>query len=127
MAHFYGKPSIRILAGATSMAKSRCLLAVVTVIWAVILGCTPETEAKKGGDKPKLSPGEVFKKLDKDNDGFVSLEEFVGKPKNEKDKADREKRFQAKDKNGDGKLTKDEFIAPPPKKPGAKKPPEKRN
>jgi hypothetical protein len=59
----------------------------------------------------KKDPEEVFKKLDKDNDGKLSLTEFIGKRTDEKATA-AEKTFKAKDKDGDGFLTLEEFKAP---------------
>lgn len=58
-----------------------------------------------------------FKAMDTNGDGFVTLDEFIGKCK-KCDKAKKEAKFKAKDANGDGKLTLDEFCA---KKPKAKK------
>jgi Ca2+-binding EF-hand superfamily protein len=60
-------------------------------------------------EKPKLSPEEQFKKMDKDGDGKLTLEEFVGKRTGEK--ADKAKEtFTKKDKDADGKLTLEEFL-----------------
>jgi Ca2+-binding EF-hand superfamily protein len=61
-------------------------------------------------DKPKRDPEEVFKKLDKDGDGKVSLAEFVGKKTGEK-ATTAETMFKAKDADSDGFLTLDEFKA----------------
>jgi hypothetical protein len=62
-----------------------------------------------------VEPAEAFKKMDSNNDGKLSLDEYksvVGK----KDPARAEERFKKLDKNGDGALTQDEFAAPAPKK-----------
>ena len=60
-----------------------------------------------GKDNPKPNQTRIFKKKDKDNDGFLSKEEFIGKAK----KAERlEKAFAKKDKDGDGKLSRAEFT-----------------
>jgi Ca2+-binding EF-hand superfamily protein len=75
--------------------------------------------ADKGAKKPAKSPEEMFKILDKDGDGFVTKEEFLGKVKPEQKEA-REKQFTAKDKDKDGKISKDEFLAAPAKKGGKK-------
>jgi len=58
--------------------------------------------------KPKPTPEEVFKKKDKNSDGFLTKEEFVGKAK---DAAKAEARFAKLDTNGDGKVTLEEFKA----------------
>ncbi len=56
----------------------------------------------------KKSPEEQFKKLDKDGDSKLTLEEFVGKKKDEA-KTKAEEIFKKKDKDSDGKLTLEEF------------------
>ena len=66
-------------------------------------------------DGKKPDPEEVFKKRDKDGDGKLSLEEFLGKRKDE-DKVKAEKVFKRKDKDSDGFLTLEEFKAKPKKK-----------
>ena len=68
-------------------------------------------------DKPKDKPDAAarFKKIDKDGNGKVSLEEFVGKKEGDK-KTAAEKAFGKKDKDGDGSLTLEEFSAKPKKK-----------
>lgn len=59
-------------------------------------------------DKPKATPEERFKRLDKNGDGKLSLEEFRGKQtENEKVK----KAFELRDKDKDGFLTLEEFKA----------------
>ncbi len=63
----------------------------------------------KADKKPKKSAEERFKALDKDGDGKLSKEEFVGKKEGEqKEKA--EKLFSKKDKDGDGSLSLEEFT-----------------
>ena len=60
-----------------------------------------------------MSPEEVFSKLDKDNDGLLTLDEF--KANKEEARATRTggKVFAARDKDKDGKLTLDEFKPHP--------------
>lgn len=67
-------------------------------------------EPKDGGAaaKPKPTPKEIFAKKDKDNDGFLSKEEFSGKAK---DAAKAEAAFTKKDTNGDGKISLEEFTS----------------
>jgi hypothetical protein len=70
-------------------------------------------EAPKEGDgaktpkKPDMK--QIFKKKDKDGDGFLSKDEFVNKKA--KDPAKAEAAFTKKDKDGDGKLSEEEFTA----------------
>lgn len=60
-----------------------------------------------GPDKPKHNLAKVFKKKDKDNDGFLTKDEFVGKAKNAGKAA---KAFAKKDKDSDGKISRAEFT-----------------
>jgi Ca2+-binding EF-hand superfamily protein len=68
-------------------------------------------KGKKGGNKPHKTPEEIFKSLDKDNDGKVTLAEFTAHKKDPEKKKKAEERFKAKDKNNDGSLTLDEMKA----------------
>lgn|GEM_PF-1235260 len=69
--------------------------------------------AQKGGEKPDLDT--QFKRLDKDSDGKLTEEEFVGKREGEK--ADKAKaQFKKLDKNSDGSLSLEEFKTRPKKK-----------
>ena len=54
----------------------------------------------------------MFKRKDKDKDGFLSKEEFVGKA-TDAAKTKAEAAFATKDKNGDGKLSPEEFAGKP--------------
>lgn len=65
-------------------------------------------DKKKGGEK--MSPEAAFKARDKNGDGKISKEEYLGKLDGDK-KAAAEKRFAASDKNGDGSLDQAEFTA----------------
>lgn len=65
----------------------------------------PAAEGKKGHN-----PEEAFKKLDSNNDGSISLDEFKAGPMGKKDPAKAEEIFKKKDKNSDGKLEKGEFA-----------------
>lgn len=67
-------------------------------------------EAPEGGDKAKEKPdaAAIFKKKDKNSDGFLSKEEFTA---NAKDAAMAEAAFTKKDKDGDGKISEAEFTA----------------
>jgi hypothetical protein len=66
--------------------------------------------AEKGDKKAPASPEAAFKAKDKDGNGKLSKDEFVGKLDGDK-KAAAEKRFASADKNGDGSLDATEFAA----------------
>ncbi len=69
-------------------------------------------DGKAKGDakgKGKGDPAAAFAKLDANNDGKVSKEEFMASPSAKKDAAKAEKSFSNRDKNGDGFLSKEEF------------------
>lgn len=76
----------------------------------------------KGGDKPKAEPEAVFKKLDKDSNASLSLDEFKASPRAQKDPAKAEEMFKKMDKDSDGKVTLEEFKTHPPHKGGDSKP-----
>jgi hypothetical protein len=66
-------------------------------------------------DKPKKSPEERFAKLDTNGDKKLSLDEFLGKRKDDA-RTKGEKRFGKLDKDGDKALSLEEFSATPKKK-----------
>ena len=78
-------------------------------------GAPPHADGdKKGrgpGDKPRMNPEEVFKKLDANSDGGISLDEFKAGPRAQKDPTKAEEHFKKLDANSDGKVTPDEFKA----------------
>ncbi len=78
---------------------------------------------KKGGDKAPPTPEEAFKKLDKDSDGSVTLDEFKASGHGKKDPAKAEEIYKKIDKDSNGKVTLEEFKAHGPK-PGKKGAPE---
>ena len=82
---------------------------VLTTLLAVLaLGTFSVNAQAPKGEKPKMSPEEMFKKKDANGDGKVSKEEFT---KGAKDAAKAEAGFAAKDKDKDGNLTLEEFKA----------------
>ena len=74
-----------------------------------------EKPAKPADGKPAMSPEDAFKKLDKDADSAVSLDEFKAGPRGKKDPAKAEEMFKKMDKDSNGKLSLDEFKAHGPK------------
>ncbi len=105
------------------MKKMICALSAIAILMTSVGLATAEDKPKK-----KRDPAAIFKKLDKDSNGKLSKEEFLGKREGDK-KAAAEKAFARKDKNKDGSLSLEEFSAKPkkkaPKKDGAKKGPKK--
>ncbi|HSI14479.1 MAG TPA: EF-hand domain-containing protein [Chthoniobacter sp.] len=71
----------------------------------------PAAPAAGDAAKPKRDPAEVFKKLDTNGDGKISLDEFKAGPQGKKDPAKAEEIFKKKDKDGDGFLSLEEFSA----------------
>ncbi len=89
---------------------------LVAIVASVMVTGTAWAQEKKKSEKPRATPEEQFKKLDKDGDGFLTLEEFCApyKKKIESDSALKEKvekRFKSMDKDGDGKVSLEEFKA----------------
>jgi hypothetical protein len=72
----------------------------------------PQKGHEGGGKHERPNPEEIFKKLDTNNDGFLSLDEFKASPRAQHDDpAHVEEVFKKMDTNGDGKLTLEEFKA----------------
>ena len=84
-------------------------------------GAAPAAPAE-GEKKPRLSPEEAFKKLDTNNDGSLSLDEFKASPRFATDASKAEEAFKKMDTNSDGKVTLEEFKAARAARGGAKKP-----
>lgn len=94
-----------------------------TTLFALTVACliglnASAQEKKQAPKKPPKPPEEVFKALDKNNDGKLTLDEFKANKKKPEQLEKAEKWFKAKDKDNDGVLTLDEFKAHPPKKEG---------
>ena len=68
------------------------------------------------GGRQRPNPEEIFKKLDANNDGAVSLDEFKASPRGQKDAAKAEEIFKKMDTSNDGKLTLEEFKAGHPQR-----------
>lgn len=80
----------------------------------------PTPPAAKPGKpaKPRVTPEEMFKKLDTNSDSSLSLEEFKAQPRFKKDAGKADEIFKKRDTNSDSKLTLEEFsvkLAPPAK------------
>ena len=84
------------------------ILALSTITSFAADGDAKKPEGDKG--KPKMSPEEMFAKLDTDKDGKISKAEFMASPAAKKDEAKATERFGKMDKNADGSLTKDEMT-----------------
>lgn len=73
-------------------------------------------DGKPGRERP--NPEEAFKKLDTNNDGSISLDEFKAGPMGQRDPARAEEAYKKMDKDSDGKVTLEEFKAGRPQRPG---------
>ena len=82
------------------------------IAWLALVALTAlgiaETRGEEGEKKP-ASAEKQFKQRDKDEDGFLSLEEFKSAIKKEEMKEQADKWFKNRDKNDDGKLSFEEF------------------
>lgn len=101
-----------------TVAVAAAVLVVGVCAWAEEGNAPKAGEGGKGkGARP--NPEAVFQKMDANNDGIVTKDEFIANHEAHAKAAGREappkeeieKRFAAMDTNGDGQLTKDEFSA----------------
>jgi hypothetical protein len=89
-------------------------LAVLVLALSFGVGMTfaQDGQSKKAGTGKKQQNAEsVFKAKDKDHDGKLSKEEFIGKVKDPEHVKLLEARFKAMDADGDGHVTFEEFKA----------------
>lgn len=70
----------------------------------------PKPEPPKTEEKKPVDPEVAFKRMDKDSDGKLTLEEFKGKKTGDM-LAKAETQFKKLDKDSDGKVTLEEFKA----------------
>jgi hypothetical protein len=77
---------------------------------------TPKKQKPAKGDRQKANATQLFKKLDTNTDGHLTLEEFKSGPKGQKNPAKAEEFYKKADKDSDGKLTLEEFRPRAPKK-----------
>ncbi len=74
-------------------------------------GAEPAKPAPAKVEKRKLTPEELFAKLDQDHNGSLNLEEFRGFFKTKPEEAQLSLAFRKKDRNANGQLTLAEFLA----------------
>lgn len=89
------------------MKTLTCILTVLAL--GAALATAAEKPAKR--ERKKGDPEAMFKKLDADSNGAVSLEEFKGSPRAKKDPAKADEAFKKRDTNNDGSLSLDELKA----------------
>ena len=105
----------------SSIEMKTCIQTFAVLAIAASLSYGEDAPAKP--DKPKgPNPEKLFKKLDTNSDGSLSLDEFKASPKAQKDPAKAEERFKSMDTNSDGSVSLEEFKAagPPPGGKGGK-------
>lgn len=79
-------------------------------------------EAPEKADKPKApNPEKMFKKLDTDGNGSLSLEEFKASPRGQKDPAKAEAAYKKMDADSKDGVSLEEFKAAPAPGKGKKK------
>ena len=71
----------------------------------------PAAPAAGDAAKPKRDPAEVFKKLDANGDGKLTLEEWLASPQGKKDPDKAKAAFQKWDKDNTGSLTLEQWVA----------------
>lgn len=79
-------------------------------------GDAPKKPEAGKGDKPKATPEERFKALDKDGNGSVSKEEWLAGPMGKKDATKAGEMFTRLDKDSNGSLSKEEMAGAGKKK-----------
>ena len=90
-------------------AKNHPMKYIAIITMGLALAMPLQAEDAKDKEAPKKDLEMIFSKKDKNEDGFLSKEEFTAGAKNAtKAEAD----FSNRDKDSDGKLSKEEFVAP---------------
>jgi hypothetical protein len=85
---------------------------IITTLGALALATTLAfAEDKPGGRRGHHQPGEIFKKLDTNNDDSISEAEFKAGPRAQKDPARAAEIFNKMDKDNNGSVTKEEIKA----------------
>ena len=86
-------------------------------------GGRPGGPGGPGGEGKRPNPEEIFKKLDANSDGAISLDEFKAGPRAQQDPAKAEEIFKKIDADSNGSVSLEEFKAHrPPHGPGEGKP-----
>jgi EF-hand domain pair len=90
---------------------------IISTLGALALASTfalAESQPGRGGKHGHHQPGEIFKKLDTNNDGSVSEAEFKAGPRAQKDPAKAAEIFKKLDKDNSGGVTAEELKAARP-------------
>lgn len=89
------------------------LLAILALSAVTTFAADGDAPKKPEGDKgkPKASPEERFKMLDKDGNGSISKEEWMAGPLGKKDATKAGEMFTRLDKDSNGSITKEEMAA----------------
>lgn len=93
-------------------------LAIMAIATSLSFG---QEAPKKEGKQPP-DPEKIFKKLDSNSDGSVSLDEFKASPRGQKNPEKAGEIFKKLDTDSSGGISLEEFKAHPPKPPHKKKP-----
>lgn len=88
------------------MKRSIQILSIIALATSLSFGEEEAPKEKKGGN-----PEEAFKKIDKDGNSSISLEEYKASPMGTKAGDKAEAKFKKLDANGDGSVNLDEFKA----------------
>jgi Ca2+-binding EF-hand superfamily protein len=92
--------------------KSFCAVAAVAFV-SLTVAWGQDEKAGEEHEHAKRSPEEILKKLDTNNDGKISLDEWKASPRNQKDPARAQEMFNKLDANHDGFITLEELKAHP--------------
>ena len=92
------------------MKTSLASLSALAVAASLSLAQNPPTESPTAPGK-RPSPELIFKKLDTNGDGFLTLDEFEASPLGKRDAAKAGEIYQKMDAKSDGKVTIEEFKA----------------
>lgn len=85
----------------------KTLIVVLTVVLGLLsVECFAKGGKKRANNSPVISAEEMFKKLDLNGDGKLTLAEYKDA---KTDQNEAEKEFKAMDKDGDGAVTLEEF------------------
>ena len=92
----------------------KVLIAGMMLALSGLFGTAYAKDDAKPEKKKRINPAELFGKKDKDGNGQLTLEEFLGKrASNEEAKKKGAVYFKKKDKDGNGTLSKEEMAAKP--------------